>query len=471
MTKLVDIPVKVELYDSLSEWNVHTGEGVNVTARRMKGTFRTLKNWTMSVWLVYFFFPYFRWNDHQAVLFDLPNQQFHFFSTTLFPQDIWVLSLALLFLAILLAAITGIAGRVFCGYFCFQTVWTDAFTLIEGKLEGDSPSRKHKFNTAPWSLKKAARKLIKHSLWLAIAVFTGISFCAWFMDVFELWNRIVSFTVPKPAWIAISIFTFFTYWFAGFMREQVCFWLCPYARLQGVMYDQDTVLPAYDASRGEPRSKLTKLSTEEKGSCIDCNVCVAVCPTGIDIRKGQQEGCITCGLCIDACDSIMDKVGQPRGLIRYASYKELYKNIIPTSFLKRPRVIVYSVIMLLSVAGITYGFSHLSPIEFQVTHERQPLFVTMSNGEIQNKYILKLLNKTNNTLEIQYSISGLEHATVSGIDEVITVEPGKVVPISALVRVDVSAKIIPTIKSFEFIATDIRQGDISAEYTAVFISH
>jgi len=470
MTKLADISVKEELYDSLSEWSVHIGEGENVTARRMKGKFRTLKNWGMSVWLIYFIFPYFRWDNHQAVLLDLPNQQFHFFSTTLFPHDIWVLSLTLLFFAILLAAVTGVAGRVFCGYFCFQTVWTDAFTFIEGKLEGDSPSRKHKFNTAPWSSNKVIRKLIKHVLWLSIAVLTGISFSVWFMDAFELWDRIISFTAPKPAWIAIATFTFFTYWFAGFMREQVCFWLCPYARLQGVMYDQDTILPAYDASRGEPRTKLSNQPNEAKGACIDCNVCVAVCPTGIDIRKGQQEGCITCGLCIDACDSIMDKVDQPRGLIRYASYKELYKNVEPVQFLKRPRVIVYSLIMLLSVAGITYGFGHLPPTEFKVVHERQPLFVKMSNGEIQNKYILKLLNKTKNTLEIQYSILGLEHATVSGIEKVITVEPGKIIPINVLVRVDVSASNPPAIQKFKFIATDINHSSIRTEYTAIFIS-
>ncbi|NOQ77179.1 MAG: cytochrome c oxidase accessory protein CcoG [Methylococcaceae bacterium] len=470
MTKLVDIPVKVEVYDSLSEWNVHTGDSGNLTPRRMQGKYRTLKNWGMSIWLIYFLGPYLQWDNHQAVLFDLPNQQFHFFNATLFPQDIWVLSLALLFFAILLAVITGIAGRVFCGYFCFQTVWTDMFTFIEQKLEGYSPSRRHKFKTAPWSLNKVSRSLVKHVLWLSIALLTGISFSAWFMDAFELWQGIITFTVPKPAWIAIGIFTFFTYWFAGFMREQVCFWLCPYARLQGVMYDQDTVLPAYDASRGEPRSKLRKQSSIEKGACIDCNVCVAVCPTGVDIRKGLQEGCISCGLCIDACNSIMDKIAQPRGLIRYASYKELYKGIVPNGVFKRPRVIVYSLIMLLSVLGITYGFSYLSPTEFKVVHERQPFFIKMSNGEIQNKYTLKLLNKTKKSLVIQYSISGLDKASVSGIDEVISIGPGKIIPINVFVRVDTSDGTTAAIKEFKFIANDVNNSLIRAEYATIFVS-
>lgn len=470
MTKLVDIPVKEEIYDSLYEWEVHTGGGEKITARRIKGRFRSLKNLTMLVWLVYFLGPYLRWNGQQAILLDIPQQQFHLFNLTLFPQDIWVLSLALLFFAILLAAATGVAGRVFCGYFCFQTVWTDAFTYIEGKLEGNTPQKAQKFKNAPWSPSKLARKLSKHIIWLSIAVLTGISFAAWFMDAYELWNQIFNLTAPKAVWIVMATFTFFTYWFAGFMREQVCFWLCPYARLQGVMYDQDTVLPAYDAERGEPRTKYSKgADTSKGGACIDCNLCVAVCPTGIDIRKGQQEGCITCGLCIDACDSIMDKIKQPRGLVRYASYKELHKGKARASFFKRPRVIIYSLIMLFSISGIIYGFTHFSETEFKVVHERQPLFIKMSDGSVQNKYTLKLLNKTKQTMAIEYSISGLDNAQVAGVDDVFHVKPGKIVPITALVRRSEQDNNNAGIKEFTFIATDVNDNSIKAEYTAVFI--
>ena len=448
MTKLSDIPVRVEIYDALADWQVHTGEGEKVVARRVKGRFRTLKNYSMSIWLIYFLGPYLRWDGHQAVLFDIPNQQFHLFGMTLFPQDIWVLSLTLLFFAILLAAAT----------------------FIEGKLEGNTPSKAHKFKNAPMSANKAIRKATKHVIWLAIAVLTGITFSAWFMDAYQLWSEIVTLQAPVPVWVAMGIFTFFTYWFAGFMREQVCFWLCPYARLQGVMYDQETVLPAYDAVRGEPRGKLSRSGqTENQGSCIDCKLCVAVCPTGIDIRKGQQEGCITCGLCIDACDSIMDKIDQPRGLIRYASYKELHHGKTRVSLLKRRRVLVYSSIMMLSVVGVIYGFASFSPTFFTVTPERQPLYVQMSNGEIQNKYTLKLLNKTNETLNVRYSISGLDTANVEGLDQVISIEPGKMVPTNALVRVDPANVPRDSLNDFKFTVEADNAEHISDSYNAVFI--
>lgn len=469
MSKPIDIPVKVEVYEALTEWEVNTGEQGKVVPKRMKGRFRTLKNFGMSVWLIYFLMPYLRWDGKQAILFDIPNQQFHLFGLTIFPQDIWVLSLTLLFFAILLAAATSIAGRVFCGYFCFQTVWTEVFSFIEGKLEGDTPHKRSKFESAPWSFSKVSTKLTKHVLWLAIAMLTGITFSAWFTDAYQLWQDIVSLQAALPVWIALGVFTFFTYWFAGFMREQVCFWLCPYARLQGVMYDQDTVLPAYDAARGEPRGKLSREASAKQGACIDCKLCVAVCPTGIDIRKGQQEGCITCGLCIDACDSIMDKIDQPRGLIRYASHKELYQGKQSISLIKRPRVIVYSLIMLLSVSGILYGFTHFSATEFSIVHERRPLFIRMSNGDIQNKYTLKLLNKTDAPLEVTYQVSGLANASVDGLDKTFIVEPGKIVPVTALVRLPMSEQGDKRLHDIRFTATS-KTNDIKDSYEAVFIT-
>jgi cytochrome c oxidase accessory protein FixG len=470
MSKPIDIPVKVEIYDALAEWEVNTGEDGKIVPKRMKGRFRTLKNFGMLVWLIYFLGPYLRWDGHQAVLFDIPNQQFHLFGLTLFPQDIWVLSLTLLFFAILLAAATSIAGRVFCGYFCFQTVWTEVFTFIEGKLEGETPQKRAKFNEAPWTVKKTSQKLTKHVLWLLIAVLTGITFSAWFTDAYELWGDIFNLQAPMPVWLAMGVFTFFTYWFAGFMREQVCFWLCPYARLQGVMYDQDTVLPAYDAERGEPRGKLSRQASAKQGACIDCKLCVAVCPTGIDIRKGQQEGCITCGLCIDACDSVMDKIDQPRGLIRYASYKELHQGSESKPLIKRPRVIIYSLIMLLSVAGVVYGFASFSPTEFTVVQERRPLFIRMSNGDIQNKYTLKLLNKRDFPLEFQYEVTGLENASVEGLDKTFIVEPGKVVPVTALVRLPEESQGTQKIHDIKFTAQAVNHDDIKDSYKAVFIT-
>jgi len=423
-----------EIYEDISDWHVNVG-GIKIVAKRLAGRFRTLKWLGMSIWSVFFLGPYLRWNDSQAILFDLPNRQFNLFNVTIFPQDIWMLSLTLLFFAILLAVVTSVAGRVFCGYFCFQTVWTDIFTFIEGKIEGNTPQKALKFNNAPWTVDKIARKLLKHGLWLAIALLTGISFVAWFTDSFQLWHDLLHFQAPLTAYIIIAAFVGGTYVFAGFMREQVCFWLCPYARLQGVMYDQDTILPSYDAERGEPRGRIRKgQDNSAKGSCVDCNVCVAVCPTGIDIRKGQQEGCITCGLCIDACDSIMDKVKQPRGLIRYASYKELHHNAQSVPLYKRVRIYIYGFIMLAALSGIAYGFMTLSPTEFKVVHERQPIYVRLSDGSIQNKYTVKILNKTKKEIDVHFVIEGLNGASLHGLTEM-KIKPGEVVPITALIRV------------------------------------
>ncbi|MCX4190059.1 cytochrome c oxidase accessory protein CcoG [Methylophaga sp. OBS3] len=430
------VPIDVSgIYSEVADWDVNAG-GKKVVAKRMGGRFRLLKWYGMSVWLVFFLGPYLRWNGEQAVLFDIPNRQFNFFNVTIYPQDIWMLSLTLLFFAILLAAVTSIAGRVFCGYFCFQTVWTDVFTFIETKIEGDTPQKNLKFRQSPLNANKIVRIASKHFLWLSIALLTGLSFAAWFTDAFQLWHDYFTLQASMAAWIVLGMFATGTYVFAGFMREQVCFWLCPYARLQGVMYDQDTVLPAYDAERGEPRGKLKRGEVEHsKGSCIDCRVCVAVCPTGIDIRKGQQEGCITCGMCIDACDSIMDKTNQPRGLIRYASYKELHHNGKAVPLYLRPRVIIYSLILMMALGGVIYGFISLSPTEFKVTHNRQPPYVSLSDGSIQNRYTLKMLNKTKQPISVRYHVSGIDGAVLHEFDEAIIIQPGHVVPIQALVRV------------------------------------
>ena len=456
------------IYDDVADWHVNTG-GEKVVAKRLKGRFRLRKWMGMSVWSLFFLVPYLRWDGQQAILFDIPDRQFRFFDLTVFPQDIWMLSLTLLFFAILLAAVTSVAGRVFCGYFCFQTVWTDIYTFIETRLEGDTPQKARKFKQAPWHFDKTWRVLTKHSLWIAIALLTGFSFAAWFTDVYQLWGDVFTLQAPMPVWVSLAVFGVFTYGFAGFMREQVCFWLCPYARLQGVMYDQDTVLPAYDAERGEPRGKLKKGQVDDsKGSCIDCKVCVAVCPTGIDIRKGQQEGCITCGLCIDACDSIMDKTDQPRGLIRYASYKELHHDQHVLPMYKRPRVIIYGLILLLALSGIIYGFTTLSPTEFKVIHDRAPLFVRLSDGSIQNKYTLKLLNKTQQPITVRYQISGLEGASLHGMDEEVMIEPGRVIPVTALVRAPESA-IEDGLAPIAFSAEVLEQPQLNTTYESMFM--
>lgn len=424
-----------ELYREADYWHVNTGE-TTIHAKRMPGRYRTLKWITMSVWLVFFLGPYLRWEGRQAIMWDIPNRKFHIFDITILPQDVWMLALLLLFFALLLAAVTSLAGRVFCGYFCFQTVWTDIFTWIEEKLEG-SANKRMKLDQAPWSTAKISVKVTKHAIWLLIGILTGISFTLWFGDAFKLWHAYLTLQAPLIAWVTVGVFTFFTYLFAGHMREQVCFWLCPYARIQGVMVDRTTVLPTYDFARGEPRGKLKKgadTTAGNQGDCIDCKQCVAVCPTGIDIRRGQQEGCITCALCLDACDAVMDKIKRPRGLIRYASLDDIEGKPAPV-FFKRPRVVVYFTIMVLALSGIGYGLITLPGIDLHVLHERQPLFVKLKDGSIQNKYELKILNKTNQDIRVGIAVSGPPMLQSVGINEPVTVNQGEVSEHTVFLRI------------------------------------
>lgn len=422
-----------DLYEESGYWHVNTGDQI-IHAKRMPGKYRTFKWWTMSVWLIFFLGPYLRWEGRQAVLLDIPARKFHIFDVTIMPQDVWLLAMVLLFFAILLAAVTSIAGRVFCGYFCFQTVWTDIFTLIEEKLEGN-PAKRRKLDKAPWDFYKVRVKAIKHFSWILIGSLTGLSFAAWFTDAYQLWMDVLTLSASMVVWITIVMFTLGTYILAGFMREQTCFWLCPYARIQGVMYDTETILPVYDYKRGEPRGKLKKGAQEEgRGDCIDCNQCVAVCPTGIDIRHGQQEGCITCGLCLDACDSVMDKIGKPRGLIRYGSLDEMEgKPQLPLH--KRPRVLVYFTIMALAVSGLLYGLTHLGTFDLKVIHSRQPLYVQQSNGDIQNKYILKVLNKLDKDMTVSIAVDGPEGTETQGLKQRITLPSGELSNFTVFLRV------------------------------------
>lgn len=454
-----------ELYEEAGYWHVNTGDEV-IHAKRMPGKYRTLKWYTASVWLIFFLGPYLRWGDRQAILFNIPNRQFNIFDITIMPQDVWMLAMVLLFFAILLAAVTSIAGRVFCGYFCFQTVWTDIYTLIEEKLEG-SPSQRRKFDEEPFSLRKLRIKSIKHTLWLLIGAITGLSFAAWFTDAYQLWVDYFTLNASLVEYTTLIAFTLGTYVLAGFMREQTCFWLCPYARIQGVMYDSETILPTYDVARGEPRGKLKKgQPIEGNGDCIDCNQCVAVCPTGIDIRHGQQEGCITCGLCLDACDSVMDKISRPRGLIRYASLDEISGTPQPPLY-KRPRVLVYFTIMALAIIGLLYGLTHLGTFDLKVLHERQPLFVQQSDGTIQNKYVLKILNKTDKDMSISINASGPEGMITQGIKEKTKLPANKLSSFTVFLRIP-KENLESDRSEIEFKIQSFEQFEDSIEYESMF---
>jgi cytochrome c oxidase accessory protein FixG len=274
-------------------------------------------------------------------------------------------------------------------------------------------------------------------LWLLVGFVTGFSFVTWFSDAPSLWGDFFIGEANGAVYAAVVLFTAGTYVLAGFLREQTCFWLCPYARIQGVMLDKTTIVPTYDLKRGEPRGRVKKGETEDNrstGDCVDCKQCVAVCPTGIDIRHGQQEGCITCALCIDACDEVMEKVGRPKGLIRYASLDEL-EGKSTKAMLKRPRVWVYSTILIVALAGIAYGMSSLDAIDLKVLHERAPLFVTLSDGSIQNRYTLKMLNKMPEDLSVRISAAGPAGLKLIGADAPVTVHHGGVTAAGVFVKV------------------------------------
>jgi cytochrome c oxidase accessory protein FixG len=454
------------IYQEFETWSVNLGDKT-IHAKRMPGFFRSVKYMTGSLWLFFFLFPYVRWNGKQAVLFDIGNRQFHFFNLTVLPQDIWMLSLLLLVMAMTLFAVTSVASRVFCGYFCFQTVWTDVFTWIEEKIEGNS-SQRRKLDNAPWSLEKIRLKVIKHSFWLVIATLTGISFSIWFVDAFDYWNNLLAFNLPMVGWVTLSMFIAGTYILAGFLREQTCFWLCPYARIQAVMSDSQTIMPTYDVKRGEPRGKLQKgAASNAHGDCIDCFQCVQVCPTGVDIRQGQQLGCITCGLCLDACDSVMDKVGRPRGLIRYASLDEIEGKPVKKLY-QHPRTWVYISIILIALSGIVYGLTHLGAMTLRVIPERQPLFVSMSDGAIQNKYEFKVVNKTDKDLHVRVMAEGgVEGQTIIGAEQPLLTHHGRGTSFTIFVKAP-GANVKHEVTPIEFRIQSVEDPSIDAEYDSKF---
>ena len=425
-----------DLYAEAQEHQINVGD-IKIHAKRMGGQFRNLKWLSNFLWLIFFIGPYLRLGDRQAVLLDIPNRQFHIFNLTLLPQDLWMLSFLLLFFAILLAVVTALAGRVWCGFFCFQTVWTDVFTWIEDKLEG-GPAKRRKLDKAKWDMSKIIVRGKKYSLWFLIAVLTGVSFVAWFTDAYDLWVDLFTLNASSTAYITVSMFIVGTIFLAGFLREQTCFWLCPYARIQAVMIDDTSIVPSYDVARGEKRGRLLKGKppAEGQGDCVDCNQCVAVCPTGVDIRGGQQEGCIMCGLCIDACDTVMEKIDKPKGLIKYASWDGMMgKEERP--LLKRPRVWVYSAILLISMLGVVIGLSGMESLELKVLHARQPLFVLQSDGTIQNRYTLKVLNKKNEDMKVRISVNddNFKGLIIIGAEKEVVATHGTVTPVTIFVKV------------------------------------
>lgn len=367
--------------------------GGPIHTRSFTGRFRNLRLLGAGLlFLLFFGTAWIDWNGRQAVLWDLENRQFHIFGATFWPQDFILLSAILIIAAFGLFFITVLAGRVWCGYACPQSVWTWIFMRVEQITEGDRGQR-IKLDAAPWSLQKLARRSAKHGLWLAVSLVTALAFVGYFTPVRQLTVDLATFEVGATTAFWVLFFTAATYINAGWLREKVCRDMCPYSRFQSVMFDSDTLVISYDAARGEtrgPRRKDADYKAEGLGDCIDCTMCVQVCPTGIDIRDGLQLECIGCGACIDACDSVMDKLGYARGLVRYSSENELAGG--KTHWL-RPRLVGYAAMLAVMIGAFAWALAERPLISLDVTRDRG-LFRENSLGQIENIYSLKIINKT-----------------------------------------------------------------------------
>lgn len=390
--------------------------------RRVWGKYRKLKWVAMIVTLgIYYLAPFLRWDrgphaPDQAILIDLPARRAYWFFIEIWPQEVYLLTGILVFAAIALFFVTSLFGRVWCGYLCPQTVWTDLFVWVERIVQGDRNKRK-KLSEGPWTFEKIWKKVLTHLIWLAIGWWTGGAFVLYFNDAPSLVMDFLHFDV-SPTVLAFMVgLTLSTYLMAGFSREQVCTYMCPYARFQSAMFDDNTLIIGYDVERGEPRGKHKKgESWEGRGHCIDCTACVQVCPTGIDIRKGLQMECIACGLCVDACNEIMDKVDLPRGLIRYDTVRhmELQKKGIREKFrIIRPRTIYYLILLALVGGIMLYALITRAPTELTILHDRNPLFVKLSDGTFRNGYEVKILNKTHMDRTFSLAVDGLEAPVLS----------------------------------------------------------
>lgn len=389
---------------------------------------REVKGWWdawrwVFVWLTQILFyvtPWLVWNDRQAVLFHLVERKFYLFGLVLWPQDVFYLAVLLIVSAYALFLFTAIAGRLFCGYACPQTVYTEIFMWIENRIEGDRSARM-KLDAGPMTARKFRLKLTKHLLWIALSLWTGFTLVAYFTPMQELLSAL-PFGLSGWEIFWTLFYGGFCYMQAGFLREQVCKYMCPYARFQGVMYDPDTLVITYDPERGEPRSARKKgVDAQGLGDCVDCGLCVAVCPTGIDIRNGIQYECIGCGACIDACDPVMDKIGKPRGLIRYTTENALEKHWGPAEVMRhilRPRILLYTIILVLICIATAWSLATRVPLMVDVIRDRSVLSREADDGMIENVYNLKFMNTTE--LPQRYRV------TVDGIDGIAMADPAPI---------------------------------------------
>ncbi|WP_084539705.1 cytochrome c oxidase accessory protein CcoG [Azorhizobium doebereinerae] len=417
------------------------------------GRLRTTKWVLLAITLgIYYFLPFVRWDrgpdaPNQAVLIDFPTRRFYFFFIEIWPQEFYYLAGLLILAALILFLMNAVAGRVWCGYLCPQTVWTDLFLAVERLIEGDR--REHMLADAgPWTLEKVAHKTLKHSVWLLLAWWTGGAWVLYFADAPSLVWDLATFQAPTVAYASIAVLTFTTYTLAGHMREQVCTYMCPWPRIQAALTDEYALNVTYLYDRGEPRGSVKKAAVaraagEKAGDCIDCNQCVNVCPTGVDIRHGMQLECIQCGLCIDACNNVMDKISRPRGLIAYESEKNLEARaagLPPVRRIVRPRTVLYTALIALVGGIMIYSLADRSTEGLAAIHDRNPVFVRLSDGALRNAYTVRLINKKLEPRRFVLTLDGLPDARIAVVGtesgpegDVLTVGPDQTLEARVLV--------------------------------------
>jgi cytochrome c oxidase accessory protein FixG len=442
-----------------------------IQVRSVSGFFQNIRVATIRATLITFMvLPWLTWHGRQALLFDLPARHFYLFGWTFLPQDFIYLSWLLIIAAFSLFAITVFAGRVYCGYVCPQTVWTKIFLWIEKLAEGERNARM-RLDKHSWSFEKIARRSLKHAGWMLVALATGITFIGYFAPVRELYADLVHFNLGFWQVFWVFFFAAATYINAGWMREQVCMYMCPYGRFQSVMLDRDTLIISYDVARGEPRGSRKRSSVPQTlglGDCISCELCVQVCPTGIDIRDGLQFQCIQCAACIDACDSVMTQMGYDKGLVRYTSENSL-ENGTPLHFL-RPRLIGYA--SMIGIMGILFLFSLGSriPLTVEAIHDRNRLYRESPEGSIENSYLIKIMNESQQLASYRIALTGnadihLERSTPATI----TLGPGEMISLPLTLEADES-KLEKSKYDIHFVVTDVNDAAVQRSLSSRFLA-
>ncbi len=437
-----------------------------IYAREVKGWF-TQWRWVF-VWLtqiVFYGLPWLMWNDRQAVLFDLSTRRFYIFNLVLYPQDLFYLTGLLVISAYGLFLFTAVAGRLWCGYACPQSVYTEIFMWFERKIEGDRAKRM-KLDKSPWSADKLMRKVAKQVVWISFALWTGFTFVGYFTPIHTLVAEVTTLGMGPWELFWVFFYGFATYGNAGYMREQVCKYMCPYARFQSAMFDRDTLIISYDAKRGEPRGSRSRKADAKamgQGDCIDCTLCVQVCPTGIDIRNGLQYECIGCAACIDVCDTVMDKMGAPRGLIRYATLnamdqgwgrKEMVARVM------RPRVMLYAAVLLAVVIGFLYSLYHRPPFRVDIVRDRGALARVVDEGYVENVYRIQLMNASESVQKYRVGVEALSRASVQGGEElVLGPAEARWVPVAVRVPPETAANMGTGMHPISILVEQLRQGD------------